>query len=133
MGAAFDGDGDRNMILGQNAFFVTPCDSLAVLANNLHLIPYFQKVKLYLLDNGVPDPDPHPHIFGPPGSGSGSISRVRGMDPAPDLDPSIILLSSSKNSKKNLDSYCFLTFFWTLSLKKDVNVLSRSNKQENYF
>ncbi len=44
LGAAFDGDGDRNMILGQNAFFVTPCDSLAVLANNLHLIPYFQKV-----------------------------------------------------------------------------------------
>jgi phosphoglucomutase len=33
------------MILGQNAFFVTPCDSLAVLANNLQLIPYFQKVK----------------------------------------------------------------------------------------
>jgi hypothetical protein len=43
-GAAFDGDGDRNMILGQHAFFVTPCDSLAVLANNLELIPYFQKV-----------------------------------------------------------------------------------------
>ena len=43
-GAAFDGDGDRNMILGQHAFFVTPCDSLAVLANNLQLIPYFQKV-----------------------------------------------------------------------------------------
>lgn len=42
-GAAFDGDGDRNMILGQHAFFVTPCDSLAVLANNLDLIPYFQK------------------------------------------------------------------------------------------
>ena len=30
-----DGDGDRNTILGQNAFFVTPYDSLAVLANNL--------------------------------------------------------------------------------------------------
>ena len=42
MGAAFDGDGDRNMILGQNAFFVTPCDSLAVLANNLEHIPWFQ-------------------------------------------------------------------------------------------
>jgi len=41
-GAAFDGDGDRNMILGQNAFFVTPCDSLAVLANNLEHIPWFQ-------------------------------------------------------------------------------------------
>jgi phosphoglucomutase len=50
LGAAFDGDGDRNMILGQNAFFVTPCDSLAVLANNLQLIPYFQKVNyIYLI------------------------------------------------------------------------------------
>lgn len=42
-GAAFDGDGDRNMILGAKAFFVTPCDSLAVIANNLECIPYFQK------------------------------------------------------------------------------------------
>jgi len=41
-GAAFDGDGDRNMILGHNAFFVTPCDSLAVLANNLEHIPWFK-------------------------------------------------------------------------------------------
>lgn len=42
-GAAFDGDGDRNMILGKNAFFISPCDSLAVIANNLDAIPYFQK------------------------------------------------------------------------------------------
>lgn len=35
--AASDGDGDRNMILGRN-FFVTPSDSLAVLAANAHLI-----------------------------------------------------------------------------------------------
>lgn len=42
-GAAFDGDGDRNMILGQNAFFVTPSDSLAVLADNLECIPYFKQ------------------------------------------------------------------------------------------
>ncbi|KAL4236477.1 Phosphoglucomutase-1 [Mactra antiquata] len=42
-GAAFDGDGDRNMILGKNAFFVTPSDSLAVLADNLDCIPYFAK------------------------------------------------------------------------------------------
>jgi len=42
-GAAFDGDGDRNMILGKDAFFVTPCDSLAVLANNLEHIPYFKR------------------------------------------------------------------------------------------
>ncbi|NES88354.1 MULTISPECIES: alpha-D-glucose phosphate-specific phosphoglucomutase [Okeania] len=37
-GAASDGDGDRNMILGKN-FFVTPSDSLAVLAANAKLVP----------------------------------------------------------------------------------------------
>ena len=75
LGAAFDGDGDRNMILGKvgiwayhhqflqflhsyqskldqvwsqhnifvkDAFFVTPCDSLAVLADNLEHIPWFK-------------------------------------------------------------------------------------------
>jgi hypothetical protein len=57
---------------------------------------------------GLLDPDPHP--------------LVRGMDP----DPSI-------NSKKNLDSYCFVTFFYFLSLKKDVNVPSKRNKQKNLF
>lgn len=31
------------MIIGKNAFFVTPSDSLAVIANNLDCIPYFQK------------------------------------------------------------------------------------------
>ncbi|MET0008153.1 MAG: alpha-D-glucose phosphate-specific phosphoglucomutase [Candidatus Thiodiazotropha sp. 6PLUC4] len=36
-GAASDGDGDRNMILGRD-FFVTPSDSLAVIAANAHLI-----------------------------------------------------------------------------------------------
>lgn len=39
-GAASDGDGDRNMILGAN-FFVTPSDSLAVLAANATLVPGF--------------------------------------------------------------------------------------------
>lgn len=43
LGAAFDGDGDRNMIIGSQAFFVTPSDSLAVIANNLQCIPYFRK------------------------------------------------------------------------------------------
>lgn len=42
-GAAFDGDGDRNMILGRDAFFVTPCDSVAVLGANLEVIPYFKR------------------------------------------------------------------------------------------
>ncbi len=37
-GAASDGDGDRNMIVGR-AFVVTPSDSLAVLVANAHLVP----------------------------------------------------------------------------------------------
>lgn len=40
-GAASDGDGDRNMILG-NHFFVTPSDSLAILAHYAHLIPGYK-------------------------------------------------------------------------------------------
>ncbi|MGK7937118.1 MAG: alpha-D-glucose phosphate-specific phosphoglucomutase [Xenococcaceae cyanobacterium] len=40
-GAASDGDGDRNMILG-NKFFVTPSDSLAVLTANAHLVPGYK-------------------------------------------------------------------------------------------
>lgn len=31
------------MIIGKHAFFVTPSDSLAVLANNLDCIPYFRE------------------------------------------------------------------------------------------
>ncbi|HSN39702.1 MAG TPA: alpha-D-glucose phosphate-specific phosphoglucomutase, partial [Burkholderiales bacterium] len=41
-GAASDGDGDRNMILGRH-FFVTPSDSLAVLAANAHLVPGYRQ------------------------------------------------------------------------------------------
>ncbi len=41
-----------------------------------------------------------------------------------------ILLSSCKNSKKNLDSFYFVTLFDFLSLKNDVNVPSKSNKQQ---
>jgi hypothetical protein len=57
---------------------------------------------------GLPDPDP----------------LVRDMDPDPDSS------SSCKNSKKNLDSYYFVTLFDFLSLKNDVNVASKSNKQK---
>ncbi len=41
-GAASDGDGDRNMILGRH-FFVTPSDSLAILAANADLVPAYAK------------------------------------------------------------------------------------------
>lgn len=39
-GAAADGDGDRNMILGTQ-FFVTPSDSLAIIAAHANEIPFF--------------------------------------------------------------------------------------------
>ena len=61
---------------------------------------------------GLQDPDP----------------LVRGMDPAP--DPSITM---QKQYKKNFDSYYFVTHFDFLSLKNDVNVPSKSNKQKNFF
>ncbi len=41
-GAASDGDGDRNLILGAN-FFVTPSDSLAIIAANAHLVKGYRE------------------------------------------------------------------------------------------
>jgi phosphoglucomutase len=41
-GAASDGDGDRNMIVGKH-FIVTPSDSLAVLAANAQLVPGYAR------------------------------------------------------------------------------------------
>ena len=41
-GAASDGDGDRNMIVGRD-FVVGPSDSLAVIAANAHLVPGYAK------------------------------------------------------------------------------------------
>lgn len=41
LGAASDGDGDRNIILGNN-FFVSPSDSLALIALHAALIPQFK-------------------------------------------------------------------------------------------
>ncbi len=61
---------------------------------------------------GLPDPDPDP--------------LVRAMDPDP--DPS----TTMKNSRKNLVSYYFVTPFDFLSLKNDVNVPSKSNKQKKF-
>ncbi|XP_058461046.1 phosphoglucomutase [Malaya genurostris] len=54
IGAAFDGDGDRNMIIGRNAFFVTPSDSLAVIAHYLECIPYFKKNGITGLARSMP-------------------------------------------------------------------------------
>lgn len=43
-GAAQDGDADRNMVLGSR-FFVTPSDSVAVIAANQDAIPFFAQVR----------------------------------------------------------------------------------------
>ncbi|MCJ1291448.1 Phosphoglucomutase-2 [Xylographa carneopallida] len=52
-GAASDGDGDRNMIYGANAF-VSPGDSLAIISHYAHLIPYFKKQGVYGLARSMP-------------------------------------------------------------------------------
>ncbi|KAB2596603.1 phosphoglucomutase [Pyrus ussuriensis x Pyrus communis] len=57
-GAASDGDGDRNMILGRG-FFVTPSDSVAIVAANAQeAIPYFRRgpkvVHLYFHSRSMP-------------------------------------------------------------------------------
>ena len=41
LGAASDGDGDRNMIIGRG-IFIPPSDSLAILSANAHLAPAYQ-------------------------------------------------------------------------------------------
>lgn len=53
-GAASDGDGDRNMIYGKNAF-VSPGDSLAIIAHYAQkYIPYFKKQGVYGLARSMP-------------------------------------------------------------------------------
>jgi len=52
-GAASDGDGDRNMIYGAHAF-VSPGDSLAIIAHYAELIPYFKKQGVYGLARSMP-------------------------------------------------------------------------------
>ncbi|KAI3388737.1 hypothetical protein SNEBB_003237 [Seison nebaliae] len=46
VGFAFDGDGDRMMVLGRNGYYVNPCDSLAVIADNLQILPAFKSRKI---------------------------------------------------------------------------------------
>ncbi len=58
-----------------------------------------------------PYPDPYPYVFG---------LRI------------LILLSSSKTSWKNLDSYCFVTSLWLFIFEKWCKCTpSGSNKQKN--
>ncbi|KDQ61522.1 hypothetical protein JAAARDRAFT_30970 [Jaapia argillacea MUCL 33604] len=52
-GAASDGDGDRNMIYGKGAF-VTPSDSVAIIADWAESIPYFKKTGVKGLARSMP-------------------------------------------------------------------------------
>ena len=69
--------------------------------------------------SGLPDPYP----------------LVRGMDPDPAMDPvpSIILLSSRKNSKENLDSYCLVTSFKLFAFKNSWKCTFKKCEQDNVF
>ena len=61
-GVAFDGDGDRNMIIGKNGFFVSPCDSLAVIAANNKSIPYFRRNKVSGFARSMPTSGALDHV-----------------------------------------------------------------------
>jgi hypothetical protein len=65
------------------------------------------------------------------------IHRIHVFFGLPDPGPIVrvwirirILLPSFKYNKKNLESYYFVTLFDFLSLKNNVNVPSKSNKQK---
>jgi len=53
-GAASDGDGDRNMIYGSGPAFVSPGDSVAIIAEYADFIPYFKKQGVYGLARSMP-------------------------------------------------------------------------------
>jgi hypothetical protein len=68
-------------------------------SKSMHLLTVGRHHRIHMF-LGLPDPDP----------------LVRGVDPDP--DPSVILLSKSKNSKKKLDSYSFVTSFGLFIFEK---------------
>ncbi|KAJ2306224.1 hypothetical protein IWW55_001551 [Coemansia sp. RSA 2706] len=53
LGAASDGDGDRNMVLSHD-WFVTPSDSVAVIAHYAECIPYFKRTGIHGLARSMP-------------------------------------------------------------------------------
>lgn len=54
-GAAFDGDADRCMIIGSGGYFVSPSDSVAVIAANAaKCVPYFERGQLRGVARSMP-------------------------------------------------------------------------------
>jgi hypothetical protein len=75
------------------------------------------------------DPDPlNPYVFGPPGSGSGSINTRYGSG-------SGSFCQQAKTVRKSLIPTVLLILLDVLSFKIDVNVPLKStgNKQKNWF
>jgi hypothetical protein len=67
--------------------------------------------------------DPDPNVFGPPGSGSGSISQRHGSGS---------FYHQAKIGRKTLIPTVLLLLFDFLSLKNDVNVHLKSNMKKNF-
>jgi hypothetical protein len=87
-----------------NAHYPITVDIVHKICKNLGPVDRIVIFQKFFVQASVPDPNPRdPHVFGPP-PGSGSIRQRYGSG-------SRILLSSSKSSKKDLDSYCFVTSF----------------------
>ncbi len=93
--------GALGLFLDQNFLYVLE----AVLRIWIRIHIWIHRIHMFL---GLLDPDPVVRIW----------IRIR------------ILLSTSKNNKKNLDSYCFVSYFWLFIFKNDVNAPSKSNKQK---
>ncbi len=80
-----------------------------------------------MVRNSVPDPYPDPHVYGPPGSWSESISQGYGSGSG-----SGSFHQQAKMVRKTLIPTVLWLLLDFLSLKNDVNVPSKSNKQENF-
>ncbi len=82
--------------------------------------------RIYCISSSVADPDPNPdpsdpYVFGPPGSGSVSQSYGSGS-----------FYHEAKILNKTLIPTVLWLLFDFLSLKNDVNVPSKRNKQKNW-
>ncbi len=96
---------------------------------------------MFLTSVADPDPNPDPpdpRVFGPPGSGAGSISQKYGCGSGCGSgfgsgSGSGSFYHSSKIVRKTLISTVLWLLFDFLPLKNDVNEPSKSNMQKNFF
>jgi hypothetical protein len=88
---------------------------------------------ILLVKSSVSDPDPpDPHVVGPPGSGSSSQSYGSGTGSVSGSG-SGSFYHQAKIVRKSLIPIVLCLLLYFLSLKNDVNVPSKSKKQNNFF